>query len=136
MKKAIEIWILIPIIPRNMFKLHREKIYAKYDKICVFEKSPHKNYHGEKKSWAEWSGMSLLFSKSMPWSVRVYIGSFINPYMKFLDMTKMENWWDSKFSKFRKLFTNKCAAFFGHFGTLFSNGKNETKWQGTWNMLQ
>ena len=64
-----------------MFKLHREKIYAKYDKICVFEKSPHKNYHGEKKSWAEWSGMSLLFSKSMPWLARVYIGSFFTPYM-------------------------------------------------------
>ena len=64
-----------------MFKLHREKIYAKYDKICVFEKSPHENYNGEKKSWAEWSGMSLLFRKSMPWLARVYIGSFINPYM-------------------------------------------------------
>ena len=49
-KQAIEIWILIPIIPRNMFKLHTKKIYTKYDKICVFEKSPHENYHGEKKS--------------------------------------------------------------------------------------
>ena len=49
-KQAIEIWILIPIIPRNMSKLHTKKIYAKYDKICVFEKSPHENYHGEKKS--------------------------------------------------------------------------------------
>ena len=56
-------WILIPIIPRNMFKLHTRKIYTKYDKICVFEKSPHENYHGGKKSWAEWSGISLLFSK-------------------------------------------------------------------------
>ena len=37
-----------------MFKLHTEKICTKYDKICVFEKSPHENYHGEKKSWAEW----------------------------------------------------------------------------------
>ena len=34
------------------------------------------------------------------------------------------------FQNFRKLFTNKCAMFFGHFGTLFSNRKNETKWQG------
>ena len=32
-----------------MFKLHTKKIYAKYDKICIFEKSPHENYHGEKK---------------------------------------------------------------------------------------
>ena len=44
MKKVIEIWILIPIIPRNMFKLHTKKIYTNYDKICVFEKSPHENY--------------------------------------------------------------------------------------------
>ena len=35
------------------------------------------------------------------------------------------------FRNFRKLFTKPCAAFLGHFGTLFSNGKNETKWQGT-----
>ena len=34
------------------------------------------------------------------------------------------------FRNFRELFTNKCVAVFGHFGTLFSNGKNETKWQG------
>ena len=33
-----------------MFKLLTKKIYTKYDKICIFEKSPHKNYHGEKKS--------------------------------------------------------------------------------------
>ena len=37
-----------------MFKLHTEKICTKYDEICIFEKSPHENYHGEKKSWAEW----------------------------------------------------------------------------------
>ena len=64
-----------------MFKLHTKKIYTKYDKVFVFEKSPHENYHGEKKSWAEWSGISLLFSKSMPWLARVYIGSFFNSYM-------------------------------------------------------
>ena len=34
-------------------QIHTKKIYAKYDKICVFEKSPHENYYGEKKSWAE-----------------------------------------------------------------------------------
>ena len=43
-------WILIPVIPQNMFKLHTKKIYTKYDKVFVFEKSPHENYHGEKKS--------------------------------------------------------------------------------------
>ena len=35
-KQAIEIWILIPIIPQNMFKLHAKKIYTKYVKIWAF----------------------------------------------------------------------------------------------------
>ena len=64
-----------------MFKLHTKKIYTKYEEICIFEKSPHENYRGEKKSWAEWSGISVLFSKSMPWLDRVYIDSFFNLYM-------------------------------------------------------
>ena len=33
-----------------MVELHTKKTYAKYGKICVLEKSPHENYHGEKKS--------------------------------------------------------------------------------------
>ena len=45
-KQAIEIWILILIIPI----MHAKNIYTKYDKICIFEKNPHKNYHREKKS--------------------------------------------------------------------------------------
>ena len=110
----------------------------KYDKIYIFAKCPHKNYHGEKKFWAEWPGISLLFSKSMPWLNQVYIGSLFgtiahcywwlimkkrgwklyrspnsNPrgvrkcnsahfsifIWHFLDITKMANWWNSKFSK-------------------------------------
>ena len=115
--------ILIPIIPRNMFKLHTKKIYTKYDKICVFEKSPHENYHGEKKSWAEWSGISLLFSKSMPWLDRVYIGSFFNLYMTLPDTTKTGNWWNSKFSKLSQLFTNKCSAFLAFWHPIFKREK-------------
>ena len=37
-KQTIEIWILIPIIPQNMFKLHNKKIYTKYDKFTSLEK--------------------------------------------------------------------------------------------------
>ena len=33
-----------------MLKFHNKKIYTKYDKICVFEKSPHENYPRENKS--------------------------------------------------------------------------------------
>ena len=32
--------------------------------------------------------------------------------------------------------TNKFAACLRYFGTRFSNGKNETKWEGTQSMLQ
>ena len=81
LKQGIEIWILIPIIPRNMCKLHNKKMYTKYGKVCVFEKCPQENYHHEKKSWDEWSCISLLFSKNMPWLVRVSIGSFFNLYI-------------------------------------------------------
>ena len=38
---------------RNTLKLHSKKICTKYDKICVFEKSPHENYPREKKSCVE-----------------------------------------------------------------------------------
>ena len=36
-KQAIEIRILISIIPRNIFKLHAKKTRTKYDKICICE---------------------------------------------------------------------------------------------------
>ena len=48
-EQASEIWILIVIIPI----IHAKKIYTKYDKIFIFEKNPHKNYHCEKKSRVE-----------------------------------------------------------------------------------
>ena len=37
----------------NSRKLHSKKICTKYDKICVFERSPHENYPREKKSCVE-----------------------------------------------------------------------------------
>ena len=49
-----------------MFKLRAKKIYTKYDKICIFEKNQHLNNHRGKKFGVEWSGISPLFSKSMP----------------------------------------------------------------------
>ena len=80
-KQAIEIWILIPIIRQNMFKLHAKKIYTNYDKICVFEKKSTRKLSWRKEilSWMIWD--SLLFSKSMPWLARVSIDSFFNLYM-------------------------------------------------------
>ena len=82
-KQAINTWILIPIIPRNVFKRNANKIYTKYDKICLFEKHPHENDNRAKKSRVEWSGISLLFSKSMAWLARININTFFNLYITF-----------------------------------------------------
>ena len=38
-KQASENWILISVIPRNIFKHNAKKIYNKYDKICIWKKS-------------------------------------------------------------------------------------------------
>ena len=55
-----------------MFKFHNKKIYTKYDKICIFEKSPHENCHCEKKTWAEWSGISVIQQKHTLICPRLY----------------------------------------------------------------
>ena len=48
------------------------------------KKNPHKNCHRKKKSGVARSGISLLFSKSIPWLLRVYIGPVFNLYMTLL----------------------------------------------------
>ena len=82
-----------------MFRLHAKKIFSKYDKICVFEKNLHKNYNREKKSRAEWTGISVLFSKSMPWLVRISIGSFFNLCTCFFYKHIKIQWLDSDMLK-------------------------------------
>ena len=47
---AIEIWILIPIILKNIFELYTEEIHTRYDKISIYEKNPQENYLHKKKS--------------------------------------------------------------------------------------
>ena len=68
-KQAIKIWIMLKKSTLNMTKFASSK------------KNALKNYHREKKSGVERSGISLLFSKSMPWLLRVYIGPFFNLYI-------------------------------------------------------
>ena len=65
-KQAIKIWILIPIIPRNMFKLHDKKTCTKYNKICAFEINPHKIYHHEKKYQLNDLGFLFYSTKVCP----------------------------------------------------------------------
>ena len=68
-KQTIKIWIKL------------KKIYTKYDKICIFEKISTQKLSSWKKFGVERSGISLLFSKSMPWLLRVYIDPFFNLYI-------------------------------------------------------
>ena len=58
----------------------------------------------------------------------LYHTSLISPSSWEIDETV-------NFRNFRKLFTNKFSTFSGYFGTLFSNRKNETKWQGCTKIL-
>ena len=91
-------------------------------------------------SWKEiLSWMICNFSviqQKMPWLIWVYIGSFSVYISHFFDITKTGIDEIVNFGNLRKLFTNKCTTFLWHFGTPSSNGKNETQWQGKWNMLQ
>ena len=121
-----------------MFKLHTKKIYTKYDKIYIFEKSRLENYHGEKKSWAEWSGISLVFSKSMPWLDQVYIGSFFNLYRtlpwyhqdgKLYDTSLISARWEIDETEFLKL-SLSCSQinvpqFFGILAPCFQTAKTK-----------
>ena len=123
-KRTIEIWILGLIIP----VIHAKKIYAKYDKICTFEKNPHKNYHCEKKSWVEWSEVfSIIQQEHAITCPGLYRLIFQSLYHSSLLLLKREIDEIIDFRNFRKLFMNKFTAYFWHFGTPFPNGKNETK---------
>ena len=58
------------------------------------------------------------------WLVRIYIGSF---FKLFITVGNDET---VNFRNCRKSFSNKFVTpFLWHFGTPFSNGKKETKWQ-------
>ena len=81
-KQAIEIWILISIIPQNILTLH-----AKKSTLNMTE-----NYHREKKYSVGWSGMSLTCPD-------LYKAHFSNFLSHFFDITKMGNWWNSTFLK-------------------------------------
>ena len=127
-KQDIEIRILIPIIPQNMLKV---KLYAKKSTLNMTEftslKKINPNIIIVKRNIQFWD----------VWLVRIYIGAFFKLFITLpLDITT-GNWWKRKFLKVSQVFHNKLSAFLWHFGTPFSNGKNErNKWQGTWSMLQ
>ena len=107
-------FLLILITPRNMLKLHAKNICTKCDKIIELNNL-----------------RFLCYSLRVCWLVQVYIGSFFNRYI-----TLPWYWWEideiANFQNFLKLCSQiNLLCFFRHFGTPFSNRKNETKWQGT-----
>ena len=71
----------------------------------------HKTFQGLKIT--NWSGISLLFSKSIHRFFQVYIGSFSAIISHFLDIAKTRNLGTLNFRNCRKLLlTNKFAASF------------------------
>ena len=124
-KQAIKIWITLKKSALNMTK------------FASLEKNSQKNYHREKKSGFEQFVISLLFSKSMPWLLRVYTSPFFNFYITLLWYHQHEKLMKQLiFKTFASCSQIPFSVFLRHFGTPFSNGKNETKWQGTCSMLQ
>ena len=108
-KKTIEIWILISTIPQNILTLH-----AKKSTLNMTE-----NYQREKKYSVEWSGMSLTCPD-------LYKAHFSNFSPHFLDITKMGNWWNSKFLKALQVVHKWiCSVFCGILEPHFQAGKTE-----------
>ena len=97
-----------------MFELNTKKIYTKYDKICIFEKSPHKNYHGEKEilSWMIWDLSVIQQEHALTWP-SLYRLIFQSLYDTSLISRRWEIDETVNFQNFCKLFTNKCAIFLG-----------------------
>ena len=116
-RKAIKVWITLKKSTINMTKFPSLK------------KNPHENYHRVKKSEVEQYGISLLFSKSMPWLLRIYIGPFFNLYITLLWYHQDEKLMKQLiFETFASCSQISFSIYFWHFGTPFSNGKYETKW--------
>ena len=119
-KQVIEILILILIIPRNMLILHAKKIYTGYDKICTFEKNPHEIYFYEKKSRAEWSGISVSVIQqkhalTSPDLYRLILQSSYHTYL--ISPARWEIDETVNFRNFHELLW--------HVGNTFSNGKTK-----------
>ena len=114
-KQAIEIWILIPIIPQNMLKL-----YAKKSTLNMTEFASLKKLTRKLSLWKEIfsSGMSLA-------CLDLYKLIFQTFYHTSLISLKREIDETVNFRNFCKFFTKKLSAFLWHFGTPFSDGKNE-----------
>ena len=106
-----------------MFKLHTKKIYAKYDKIRVFEKSPHEKWKGIL-SWIIWDFPVIQKKHALTWS-----GLYRLIFQSIYDTSLMSPGWEIdetvNFRNFCKLLTSKWAAFSNILAPCFQTGKTK-----------
>ena len=115
-KQTIELWVLIQIIPQNIFKLHVAKIHTKYDKICVATKI-HKKIFSRKEIF--FSVVQKNHALTCPGLYRMILQLYI---------TKMANWWKSKSLKLLHIVHRQiCHVFVVYWHPIFKREKQSDR---------
>ena len=114
-EQSIEILLLIPIIPRNIFKLHAKKVHTIWQIFHLWKKIKRKlSSSKESLHWTIWN-FSVIQKKhtlTCPGFYRLifqslYHTSLISPRQE-IEETQWQ--WNGSFRNFCKLFTNKLVA--------------------------
>ena len=114
---AIEIWILILVIPRNIFKLHTENIHTRYDKIYFYKKIFSQIILSKRSLELNGLGLLCYSRKRMSLLIRVQIDSSFSLYI-----IKAGTWWN-----FRTLFMDKFARLFAFWHPIFKRQKRSDR---------
>ena len=114
---AIEIWILILVIPRNIFKLHTENIHTRYDKIYFYKKIFTQIILSKRSLELNGLGLLCYSRKKMSLLIRVQIDSSFSLYI-----IKAGTWWN-----FRTLFMDKFARLFAFWHPIFKRQKRSDR---------
>ena len=114
---AIEIWILILVIPRNIFKLHTENIHTRYDKIYFYKKIFTQIILSKRSLELNGLGLLCYSRKRLSLLIRVQIDSSFSLYI-----IKAGTWWN-----FRTLFMDKFARLFAFWHPIFKRQKRSDR---------
>ena len=114
---AIEIWILILVIPRNIFKLHTENIHTRYDKIYFYKKIFTQIILSKRSLELNGLGLLCYSRKRMSLLIRVQIDSSFSLYI-----IKAGTWWN-----FRTLLMDKFARLFAFWHPIFKRQKRSDR---------
>ena len=114
---AIEIWNLILVIPRNIFKLHTENIHTRYDKIYFYKKIFTQIILSKRSLELNGLGLLCYSRKRMSLLIRVQIDSSFSVYI-----IKAGTWWN-----FRTLFMDKFARLFAFWHPIFKRQKRSDR---------